>query len=204
MALRIAVIHQLSHGNGLSKGPILQLKDLHGAGAKLSARPLHHNPCKRLAPRCRWGELDHWLKPLFALGGVTEEECFQLITSFCSSGRWDSKVSETLSVSMLVFTSGPINFYCVTKRSHFWRTKNKTKKTHSPTIHVHWPISEIPRTGNCPSCILCQCNTHRLGNKPTGMEMAPIAIQFVNFLGVCLCVSQQVYLHLEWRYKFNR
>lgn len=77
MALRIAVIHQLSPGNVLSKGPILQLKYLHGAGAKMSGRPLHHNPCQLLAPHRRWDELGDWLKPFFYSG-------------WCRRGRWQS------------------------------------------------------------------------------------------------------------------
>lgn len=89
MALRIAVICQLSHGNGLSKGPILQLKYLHGAGAKLSARPLHHSPCQRLALHSCGDEPDNCLKPLFALDGVAEEDgrVFPLIRSYRCTGR---------------------------------------------------------------------------------------------------------------------
>lgn len=114
-ALRIAVIHQLSRGNGLSKGPILQVEHLHGA--QPGARPLYHNPCQPLAPRRRMDEPDDWLRPLFTLEGVAEEDgrVFPLIRSHCCRGMagWqDGGVTANLLVSMFEVLSAPINFYC--------------------------------------------------------------------------------------------
>lgn len=149
-ALRIAVIHQLCRGNGLSKGPILQPKHLHGAGAQPSARPLHHNPCQVLAPRRRGDEPDDWPRPLFTLEGVAEEggRVFPLIRSHCCTGRRDGRVTANLLVSMLVLLSGPINFYCAAWSSHF------VQKSLSPATRVHCPAGELPRRDNCPSCVL--------------------------------------------------